>query len=342
MAAVTTRTARCTIVLPFRDAQATLDDCLDSIQQQTMRDFDVVAVDDGSVDGSAALVRARAVDDPRICLLQPGRIGLVAALNLGLAQAAAPLVARMDADDVMLPERIELQCRRLDQQAEIALVGTQVELFSDAPIRAGYREYVRWQNGCCTPEQIAAAIYVESPLAHPSVMVRRNVVMAAGGYRDGDFPEDYELWLRLHRAGHKLAKVPSVLLRWRERADRLSRVDPRYARAAFDRLRARHLIDEPAVHDAAEVVIWGAGYRTRQRVRLLLERGVRPVAWIDISRKKIGQRIWGLPVQAPSWLDRRPRPFVLVYVARHGAREQIAAQLDAYGYRVGLDYLSVG
>jgi hypothetical protein len=66
------------------------------------------------------------------------------------------------------------------------------------------------------------------------------------------------------------------------------------------------------------------------------------VAWIDIDPKKIGQRVWGLPVQAPGWLDRRPRPFVLVYVARHGAREQIAAHLDSLGYRVGVDYLAVG
>lgn len=337
-----TGTSRCSILLPFRDGAATLDACLDSIQQQTMSDFELLAVDDGSTDASAALVRARAAQDPRVCLLQPGRVGLVAALDHGLAQATSPLIARMDADDLMVPQRLELQCRFLDEQAAVALVGTQVELFSAAPIRAGYREYVRWQNGCCAPDQIASQIYVESPLAHPSVMFRRDVVMAAGGYLDGDFPEDYELWLRLNRAGHRLAKVPQVLLRWRERSDRLSRVDPRYSRPAFDRLRARYLVGEPALRAARELVIWGAGHRTRQRVKLLLERGVQPIAWIDIDPKKIGQRVWGLPVHPPVWLDRTPPPFVLVYVASHGAREQIAVQLDARGYRVGVDYLAVG
>ncbi|MBN2360879.1 MAG: glycosyltransferase [Deltaproteobacteria bacterium] len=330
------------IVLPFRDAAATLADCVDSIAGQTWADYELIAIDDGSSDASPAQARERAERDPRILLLRPGRIGLVAALGLGLEQARAPLIARMDADDVMLPRRLEMQQRYLAAHPDVALVGSRVELFSDAPIRAGYREYLRWQNRCCTPEQIAQNIYVESPLAHPSVTFRRDVVVAAGGYRDGDFPEDYELWLRLHRAGHRLAKVPAVLLRWREHGTRLSRSDPRYARAAFDRLRAQYLMDEPALRAAAEVVVWGAGYRTRQRVKLLLERGVQPVAWIDVDPRKIGQRIWGLPVRDPEWLVRLPRPFVLVYVASHGAREQIAARLDAYGYRLGVDYLAVG
>lgn len=343
--------------MPFRNAAATLAECLDSIAAQTLSAWELLAIDDGSSDDSASMVRERAAVDGRIRLIQPGRIGLVAALNLGLQSALAPLVARMDADDIMLPERLAAQCEMLRREPQLDLVGTQVELFPAEAILAGYREYVRWQNGCLTAAEIAGNIYVESPLAHPSVMFRRAAILNLGGYRDGPFPEDYDLWLRLHAAGGGMAKVASVLLRWRESSDRTSRVDERYSREAFDRLRAECLACDPRIHQplsgggSRPLVIWGAGRKTRQRVRLLLQRGIAATAWIDINPRKIGRSIWGLPVHAPAWLANRgpgeidavpPRPFVLVYVTNHGARDEITDQLHAWGFRIGDDYLAVG
>ncbi len=186
------------ILLPFRDAEATLPECLESIRRQTCGDYELLAVDDGSRDGSAALVEAAARQDARVRLLRLGRVGLVAALNSGLAQARGALVARMDADDLMRPERLAAQRGALEREPDIALVACRVELFPAEEVREGYREYVRWQNGCLTPQQIADNIYVESPLAHPSVMLRREALERLGGYADGPFPEDYELWLRMH------------------------------------------------------------------------------------------------------------------------------------------------
>jgi glycosyltransferase involved in cell wall biosynthesis len=331
------------VVLPFRNEAAYLSDCLLSIQAQTLSEWELLAIDDGSGDDSAAIVQSFAAGDPRVRLLRPGRVGLVAALNLGIAQARAPLLARMDADDLMQPDRLRAQHDHLRADPGLALAATQVEPFPAEEVRGGYLEYVRWQNGVLTPEQVAAEIYVESPFAHPSVMARTEILRAAGGYTDGPFPEDYELWLRLHAAGHRMGKVPRVLLRWRERGGRTSRVDPRYARDAFDRLRAGFLARDPRLTAGRDVVAWGAGRPSRQRARLAMECGIRPVAWIDIDPRKIGQRVWGLPVHPPEWLaGRGPRPFILVYVNRHGVRELIAARLGGMGYRAGEDWLGVG
>ncbi len=330
------------VLLPFHNAAATLPACLASILRQTCTRFEVLAIDDGSHDDSGELVRRGAQADPRIRLLRPGRVGLVTALNLGLAQARAPVIARMDADDLMHPERLQAQYAFLCAHPDLALVASQVALFPAHQIRAGYQAYVRWQNHCLEPAEIAANIYVESPVAHPSVMFRRGVVEELGGYRDGPFPEDYELWLRLHQAGHRMAKLPRTLLWWRERTDRTSRVDPRYAREAFDRLRAHYLARDPLLRGGREVVIWGAGRKTRLRVRHLLAQGVQPSAWIDINPRKIGATIWGLPVHAPTWLARQPRPVVLVYVTTHGARDEVAAALQHWGYQAGVDFLPVG
>jgi len=330
------------LVIPFRNAQDTLSECLDSLQQQTLRSFEALLVDDGSGDGSQELVRARARADGRLRLFSPGRVGLVAALNLGIAHSRAALIARMDADDIMHPDRLRQQAEYLRISPDIALAGCQVELFPRNVVRAGYREYARWQNGCVDPEDIAANIFVESPLAHPSVMMRRAALESAGGYADGPFPEDYDLWLRLHESGHRMGKVASVLLSWRERPDRTSRVDSRYSRDAFDRLRTRYLGRDPRLRSGRDIVVWGGGRPTRLRARLLMDQGVRFAAWVDINPRRIGKTIWGLPVHPPERLDRSPKPFVLVYVTSHGARDEIACVLDGIGYRRGRDYLCVG
>ena len=326
----------------MRNAAGTLAECLASIRRQTLESHEVVAVDDGSEDGSAAILRAFARDDARVRLLQPGRVGLVAALNLGIAESRASIVARMDADDVMHPERLAAQVDFLHRNPDVALVATQVEVFPEDAVRGGYREYVRWQNACVAPGEIAANLYVESPFAHPSVAIRREALARVGGYASGPFPEDYELWLRMHHAGMRMAKVPRVLLRWRERADRTSRVDPRYARDAFDHLRAAYLARDPRLRSGREIVVWGAGRKSRLRARLLMERGIRPIAWIDVDAHKVGNRVWGLPVHPPAWMERGPRPFVLVYVNNHGARDEIAAWLASRDYLPGEDWLAVG
>ncbi|MGQ9858306.1 MAG: glycosyltransferase [Thermodesulfobacteriota bacterium] len=330
------------VLMPFRNAASTVEEALDSICNQTLDDFELLAVDDGSQDHSARLVERMAQADPRIRLLKPGRLGLVRALNLGIQEAKSDTIARMDADDLMHPQRLEIQWAYLIGHPETALVASQVEMFPEEAISDGYREYLRWQNRCLEDEQIKANVYVESPFVHPSVMVRKRALEEVGGYREGDFPEDYELWLRMCHAGAHMAKVPMVLLRWREHPDRASRRDPRYSREAFDRLRADYLSREKRLRGGRDVVFWGAGRRSRQRAKLLMDKGIRPSAWIDIDPEKIGKKIWEIPVYGPQWLDREAKPVVLIYVRTHGAREQIQETLESMGYSIGLDFLPVG
>lgn len=334
--------AAVSVVLPFRNSADTLAECLESIRNQTLQDYELIAINDGSSDESADIVKRFSESDSRIRLRQPGAIGLVAALNLGVVEARAEYIARMDADDVMGNTRLEEQEHFLRHHSDIALVSCHVQIFPEGYLRNGYREYQRWQNNCVTPEDIADNRYVESPHAHPSVMLRKTVLEQMNGYRQGDFPEDYDLWLRMAEAGFKMAKIPKVLLFWRDRPDRFSRVDPRYARNAFDRLRAVYLSRDERVRSAKELVLWGAGRETRKRARRLLSHGIIHSGWIDIDPRKIGKIIDGRRVYDASWLKREPRPFVLIYVTNHGARDEIEEYLNSIGYRRGDGYLAVG
>ncbi len=300
-------------------------------------------MDDHSSDGSAELVRRQFRGDPRLRLIANPARGLVAALNAGLDACRSDLVVRMDADDLMHPERLAAHLAHFARNPDLTLSAVQVEILSETPVQAGFREYLRWQNGCLTREEITRDLYIESPFAHPAVAYRRRAVMAAGGYHEGAFPEDYELWLRLHHAGHRMEKLPRVLLQWRDHPQRLSRTDPRCSRAAFDRLRARYLARDPRFLARADnFAIWGAGRKTRRRADHLLDHGFRPRAWIDIDPRKIGNRVDGIPVVGAEWLLRNGRPLVLVYVANHGAREEIMEELEGMGYQPGMDCLAVG
>jgi glycosyltransferase involved in cell wall biosynthesis len=274
-------------------------------------------------------------------LIRAPHEGIVAALNRGLAGARGGLIARMDADDVSLPERLAIQKRFLEEHPQIGMVGCCVRHVGDADRQAGYARYVEWTNRLLLPEDIAANRFVESPFAHPSVMFRRELIERHGAYREGGFPEDYELWLRWLDAGVRMQKLPATLLEWSDYRARLSRNDARYDVEAFHRIKAGYLARWLVRHNPLHprVIVWGAGRVTRRRAGLLRAQGVEITAYVDIDPAKIGRMLDGVPVMAPDELPAPGRAFVIPWVANVSAREQIAGHLEKLGYRLARDYL---
>jgi glycosyltransferase involved in cell wall biosynthesis len=312
-----------------------------SIRRQTFTDWELVAVDDGSTDGTSEILRTVARSDPRLRVLTQPQVGLVPALNAGLAVARGRWIARMDADDESLPERLAVQAEFLATNPDVGVVGSRVEFGGDAHAAAGYALHVGWLNTLLTPEEIAQNRFVESPFAHPSVLFRRELVDRWGGYQKGDFPEDYELWLRWLEAGVRMAKVPEVLLRWHDPPGRLSRTDPRYDAEAFFRCKAGYLARWLRTHIAPErrLLVWGAGRITRRRVDWLREAGAVVAGYVDIDPRKVGRRLDGVTVLAPEQLPPRAAAFVLGYVAARGAHAVARGHLSARGYVEGEDFL---
>ena len=339
---------RVSILLPCREAAAHLPAAIASLRGQTFEDFEVLAVDDGSTDETFGILYTWAQRDGRVRVLQGHGRGLVAALATALSGARGDLVARMDADDLAEATRLEKQVALMDADPRVAACGTGVEYFPPDEVRDGARRYEAWINSLVTDDDIARDIFVECPIPHPTLMVRRSALLGVGGYRELGWPEDYDLVLRLWAAGYRMAKVPEVLHRWREGPDRLSRTDARYAPAEFLRLKV-YFLTRTLLAGGRAAVVWGAGPVGKTLALALIDAGTPVVAFVDVDPRKVGQEIHGAPVISVDELrrftdspdPRRPGALVLAAVGQDGARDEIRAACRERGLEEGTHFVAV-
>jgi glycosyltransferase involved in cell wall biosynthesis len=337
------------VLLPCYNAAAFLPTCLSSLFEQSFDRFEVVAVDDGSQDRTSLVLEESARRDRRLRVIHRDHRGVATALRIATEEARAPIVARMDADDICRPERLAVQVDFLRRHPEVGVVGSRARFFPRDGLTDGLLRYESWVNGLLSHEQMVKDLFVESPLPHPSVMMRRECLDRVGGYREKGWPEDYDLWMRMARAGVGFAKAPQELLWWRDRPERASRVDPRFGDESFVRLK-EHFLLETFLADERAVAIWGAGPIGKSWARRLAKSGVEVTHFVEIDPRKVGQRIHGAAVIAPSELDRIVGTPMIVAVGALSrganghmvsAREQIRPQLAAAGWVDGRDFVCV-
>lgn len=323
---------RVSVLLPARDAAATVHAAAASILRQTERDLALVCVDDGSRDRTPEILSRLAERDRRVVLVRGPGEGIARALNRGLVACHAEAIARMDADDVAHPNRLALQLERLRDDPSLCAVGARVRLFPRREVRGGMVRYVEWLDGLTTPDLVRRDLFVEAPLVHPAAMIRRDALAAAGGWRDGPFPEDYDLWLRLAEAGGRLTNLPRRLLGWRESRGRLTRTDARYALARHVALKCAFLARGPLA-GRREVAVWGAGETGKAFADALAREGIAVALFVEVDPRKIGRVVRGAPVIGHGEVRRVRGLPLLVAVGAAGARDLIRAELGRAGLR---------
>lgn len=330
---------RVSILMPVRNEGPFLRAALDSLYRQTLTDWELVVVDDGSDDATPLILSAAARRDQRVCVIRREGGGLVAALNAGLARCRAPLVARMDGDDICHPRRLELQAAHLDAHHGTGMVACAFRHFPRPGLKRGMLGYEAWQNGLDEHGLIMRDLFVESPFVHPSVMARRGILERLGGYRDCGWPEDYDLWLRMAASGVVFARLPQQLLFWRDHPGRATRTMDAYAAGAFRACKS-HFLRQGFLRGVTEVVIAGAGLEGRAWQRLLTAEGIRVSCWLDVDPAKLGRTLHGAPVIRPEELEWN-HGRMLVAIGLRGAREDFRLLADSRGLREGLDFICV-
>lgn len=335
------------ILMPAKNVERTLDRAISSIVDQTFTDWELIVVDDGSTDDTPEILKAWSQKDSRIRIVHQPSGGIVIALQRAAKEAERAIFARMDADDVSATDRFERQLQLLKENPHLGVVSCKVAPLHDTDNEQttdGMAAYLEWVNGLLDHDSMARERFIESPIPHPSVMMRREAYEAVGGYRDNGLPEDYDLWLRMFEKGVQFGKVDAELYFWNDRPDRASRTDPRYSLESFQRCKALHLVNGP-LKDDPRFYLWGAGKYGKQILRLLLEYGKRPEALIDIDPRKIGKRVpnerGGAPVISAEDLAVARAALVLAAVGSRGsdrARKEIRDAVASKGYMEGDDF----
>lgn len=246
------------ILLPLRDAAPWLDASLASLVRQTERDFEIVAVDDGSSDDTPLLLERWAAREPRLVVARTARRGLPAALESARARARGAYLARHDGDDLSHRDRFAAQLAAFAADPGLTVVGCRVRLFPAAALRGGMLRWAAWHNALLDHAAMEREAWIDSPLCHGTAMLRADALAKLGGWRDRGLPEDLDLWLRGFAAGWRFAKLPRVLYAWRQHPASATRNDPRYGRARMIEVKREGLARRGFAPGAVQVVGTGA------------------------------------------------------------------------------------
>jgi glycosyltransferase involved in cell wall biosynthesis len=333
------KSPRVSILMPVHNESSYLQAALASVFRQTLTDWELVIVDDFSADETPDIIAEAARRDKRVRVLRSTRRGLVPALNAGLAQCRAEMVARMDGDDISHPRRLETQTNTLDADQGIGLVACSFRHFPRHRIGRGMLTYESWQNSLISHNEVMGDLFVESPFVHPSVMFRKKTVLELGGYRDMGWAEDYDLWLRMAGDGIRFARIPETLFFWRERPERATRNLPAYTAEAFRACKAHHL-RRGFLRGEDGVILAGAGLEGRAWRRMLEKEGVAVSLWVDVDPRKIGRMLHGARIAGPG--EVRPgMGKMLITVGTPGARVGIRRWAMEAGFREAVDFVCV-
>lgn len=328
------------VIIPFCNAEKTLLRAVKSILNQTFIDFELLLVDNNSSDKSLSIAQKLAESDSRMQILNEEIQGVEHAMNCGLKNAQGNLIARMDADDFSLPERLAKQVAYLNENNRIEFVGSEVTYVSHNENTAGFKRFVDWVNSFHSPSEIELNRFVEIPLINPSIVFKRSLYEKFGGCFSGDFPEDYELQLRYLNAGVKMAKLKEPLLEWHDYETRLTRTDKRYSTEAFFRIKAKYfkIWSEDNNQQNPKIWVWGGGRKTRQRAKLLENEGLQIEGFIDLVQTKTSLKKTIHYEDIPN----SGKIFIVPMVTNTGASKRIKEYLLSRNYIEGKDFILMG
>lgn len=324
------------ILMPVYNAAPFLEACLDSILAQTCADWELIAVDDHATDRSAAILHHYAGRDARIRVLPNRGKGIIPALRLALAESRYELVTRMDADDLMPPQKLEKLREKLLDMPPGSLSTGLVEYFSGGELQAGYQRYAAWLNRIALSGTQYAHIYRECVIPSPCWLIRRKDLLRCGAFDPGRYPEDYDLVFRFYRQRLQIGVVPEVMHRWRDHPERSSRTMEVYARQEYFGLKLDYFL-ELDYAPPRPLVLWGAGPKGKQLARMLREREC-TFHWLCGTPSKWGHRIYDQVLASPETIGELDWPQILVVVSAPDDQAEVREALLAQGRQEGGDF----
>lgn len=306
--------------MPVKNAMPYLTECLDSIILQTEKNWELCAVDDHSTDNSFSILKKYAQKDARIRIFENEGNGIIPALQLGYSKSSGDFITRMDADDIMFPEKLSSLRKVIENQPQTISTGL-VEYFPKETIKGGFKKYETWLNKLTGTSSNFKEIYKECVIPSPCWMAHRKDFEMIGGFESEVYPEDYDLCFRFYKHKFKVIGVNQTLHQWRDYPTRTSRTNPNYSDNRFLDLKIKYFLEIDRKTEQP-LIVWGAGKKGKAIAKILLEKGIE-FSWLTNNSKKIGKEIYGIQLQSDEDLQNFKNPQLIILVAKEEEQNAI-------------------
>jgi len=323
------------ILMPVKNAESFLTECLDSIISQSYENWELVAVDDGSSDDSLQILKNYEQSDHRITAYRNDGVGIIAALRLAYSYCQGGMITRMDADDIMTTDKIEVLHKNLNIYGPGHLAVGGVKYFSSKPLGEGYKRYEQWLNGLTAEGENFTELYRECVIPSPCWMLYKADLEQVGAFDSDLYPEDYDLAFRMYQADLEVIPCIKQIHLWRDHPARSSRNDPNYLDNRFIKLKCHHFMEYN--FEDRPLVVWGAGKKGKSIIQHLKQR-LPDLYWITENEKKIGHEIYGITVDSPDLLTELFLPQVIVAIANPDDQAAVDQRLFTMGLYPMVDY----
>ena len=324
------------ILIPFKNVEAYFEECLKSIQEQTYKNWEVLAVNDHSNDSSLEIAEHFANVDSRFKICTNDKSGIITALRIAYRNSNGEFITRMDADDYMAENRIHCMVTSLMKNGMGSVAIGQVNYFSKNGVNDGYSRYEKWLNKLTATGANYQEIYKECVIPSPCWMVHKNDLNACGAFTPNRYPEDYDLAFRFYEKGLTCIPCNEILHYWRDYSTRTSRTSEHYAQNYFLDIKLYYFLK--LEYDVTKtLVIWGAGKKGKTIAQSLIELKIEFI-WVCDNPKKIGKDIYGIRLKHYTELETINASQSIITVANEEEQEFINSFFQKIGQVPATDY----
>ncbi len=324
------------ILTPFKNTEQFLTECIESIIDQTYENWELIIVDDNSTDNSFEIVKRFSKNDQRIKLYQNPGAGIIEALRFAFIQSKGDYITRMDSDDIMLNNKLEVLYKNLKANGKKHIALGMVEYFSSEGISDGYSRYEKWLNDLTQNGENYSEIYKECVIPSPCWMIHREDLEACEAFNPNRYPEDYDLTFRMYMNKIKCIPCDVVLHKWRDYSTRTSRTHIHYAQNYFLEIKIKYFLK--VNHDTSRtLVIWGAGFKGKTIAKYLIDHNISFI-WICDNPKKLGKHIYGQKMHHFDHLNILDNPQSIITVANEDAQKEIKNYFTKHNFQSMIDY----
>lgn len=324
------------ILIPAKNESAYLEDCLLSIQNQTYTHWECIVVDDHSIDNTSGIIHQFSQADSRFKPFLNKGEGIIDALQMAYENCLGEYISRMDADDLMTENRIEVLLNNLLENGRNFVSVGKVHYFSENRLGDGFKKYERWLNSLTEKGENFKDIFKECAIPSPCWMIHRGDFDNVNAFNENRYPEDYDLAFRFYEAGYKIVPCDKVLHKWRDYATRTSRTDSNYIDDTFTEIKTHYFLKLHSKKDKQLVVV-GAGNRGK-KLAMHLAKQKESFHWVDHNPKKIGKHIYEILIHSFEQLEEYKDKQFIVTISNKEVKQKLKIVFNQFDLKEMEDF----